>query len=223
MSTKERILDAALALFNELGERKVTTNHIAAHLQISPGNLYYHFKNKQAIIFALFERYEARVLGILQIPANRSLQPLDKLNYLQAVFRGLWDYRFMHRDMEHLLLEDEQLHARYRDFFRICQERIQQIFRGLGAAGILRVTEQDVTALALNTWIVVTSWFSFLRCNLMQAAGDSISPELLQAGIFQVFTLERPYLTEAYRPVMDDLQARFMPEPAFLQELTPVS
>ena len=64
MSTKERILDASLALFNELGERKVTTNHIASHLQISPGNLYYHFKNKQAIIFALFERYEERVLEI---------------------------------------------------------------------------------------------------------------------------------------------------------------
>ena len=166
MSTKERILDASLALFNELGERKVTTNHIASHLQISPGNLYYHFKNKQAIIFALFERYEERVLTILQVPQNRTLQPMDKLNYLQAIFRGLWDFRFMHRDMEHLLLEDAELHARYRRFFRTCQLRVQAIFGGLGDAGIIRVNEDDVAALALNTWIVVTSWFSFLRCNL---------------------------------------------------------
>ena len=216
MSTKERILDASLALFNELGERKVTTNHIASHLQISPGNLYYHFKNKQAIIFALFERYEERVLTILQVPQNRTLQPMDKLNYLQAIFRGLWDFRFMHRDMEHLLLEDAELHARYRRFFRTCQLRVQAIFRGLGDAGIIRVNEDDVAALALNTWIVVTSWFSFLRCNLLSDDGDSISPELLQAGIYQVFTLERPYLTDEYREVMNQLQATFMPRPPFL-------
>lgn len=216
MSTKERILDASLQLFNEQGERKVTTNHIAAHLGISPGNLYYHFKNKQAIIFALFERYERRVLQILQVPEGRPLQPLDKLNYLQAVFQGLWDYRFMHRDMEHLLLADQTMHARYRDFFRICLERVERIFRGLAEAGIIAVSEEEVSGLALNTWIVVTSWFSFLRCNLLTDEAEAISPELLQGGIYQVFALERPYLTEQYRAVMNELQQRFMPRPAWL-------
>ena len=45
-NTYNRILDAALKLFNEESERATTTNHIAAHLAISPGNLYYHFRNK---------------------------------------------------------------------------------------------------------------------------------------------------------------------------------
>ena len=62
MGTRERIIDAALQMFNENGERAVTTNHIASKLGISPGNLYYHFRNKQAIIANLFDRYEQRVL-----------------------------------------------------------------------------------------------------------------------------------------------------------------
>jgi AcrR family transcriptional regulator len=56
MSTRSSILDAALELFNDRGKAAVSTNHIAAALDIGPGNLYYHFRIKQDIIQALFER-----------------------------------------------------------------------------------------------------------------------------------------------------------------------
>ncbi|UTW48082.1 TetR/AcrR family transcriptional regulator [Bacterioplanoides sp. SCSIO 12839] len=216
MSTKQRILDAALVLFNEQGERSVTTNHIAAHLNISPGNLYYHFKNKQAIIFDLFVAYEEMVLQNLQVPEDRELTVLDKVNYLKDTFTGLWQCRFIHRDMEHLLQADEALHARYRDFFRTCLQQVGKIYRGLRDAGMIAISDDEVDSLALNTWIVVTSWFSFLRCNLLTDNQNEISQEMLWGGIYQVFTLERPYLTDEFRDKVIELQTQVSPKPAWL-------
>ena len=61
--TRDRILDAALALFNADGSHAVSTRHIAARLEISPGNLYYHFANKEEIVLCLYERIEAATRG----------------------------------------------------------------------------------------------------------------------------------------------------------------
>src|SRR5690606_39711851 len=69
--TRDRIVLESLALFNIQGERNVTTNHIAAHLGMSPGNLYYHFRNKQEIIAELFGLYEVRVDSFLRLPEGR--------------------------------------------------------------------------------------------------------------------------------------------------------
>lgn len=50
------ILDAALALFAEVGYERASTNAIAARAGISPGSLYQYFPNKEAIAEALSQR-----------------------------------------------------------------------------------------------------------------------------------------------------------------------
>lgn len=197
MKTRDKIIEASLQLFNENGERNVTTNHIAAHLGISPGNLYYHFKNKSQIIFDIYLNYEKLVDKYLTIPEGRPLEINDKLVYLATAFQGLWDYRFLHRDLQHLLHSDPELQKRYNAFFKRCLEQVTKIYFGLRDVGVIVASDEDIRALALNTWIIVTSWFGFLHTNLLDDEQKE-SRELLNAGIHQIFSLERPYLTEEY-------------------------
>ena len=147
LKTRERIVLESLALFNAQGERAITTNHIAAHLGISPGNLYYHFRNKQAIIAELFAQYERQVAQFLQRPAGRALTVADKTYYLEALLAAMWHYRFLHRDLEHLLDSDSELAARYRLFAGHCLQQAQAIYQGFVEAGILVMQPEEIEAL----------------------------------------------------------------------------
>ena len=118
LKTKDKILATSLRLFNERGERNVSTNHIAAELGISPGNLYYHFRNKHEIVYQLFLGYQGEVQGFMALPQGRAVTFQDKVRYLEAILNSMWDYRFLHRDLQHLLQDDEQLRLAYRQIGR---------------------------------------------------------------------------------------------------------
>src|SRR2546426_10276574 len=99
LKTYDRIIEASLALFNEQGERNITTNHIAAHLGISPGNLYYHFHNKEEIIHQIFGRYRLFIAQRLAMPSEHAFSAGDLANYLDAAFQAMWQFRFMFYDL----------------------------------------------------------------------------------------------------------------------------
>ncbi len=197
INTRDRIAQASLELFNAQGERSVTTNHIAAHLGISPGNLYYHYRNKQVIIAQLFAEYESHVDQFLHLPEGRALTVEDKTFYLEALLAAMWHYRFLHRDLEHLLDSDPALAAAYRSFARRAMDNAKAIYRGFVDAGILQMDEPQLEALTLNAWIILTSWVRYL-CTTREVAGD-LSEALMRRGIYQVLALESGHIAPAFR------------------------
>ena len=212
MKTRDKILLCSLELFNERGERNVTTNHIAAHLAISPGNLYYHFRNKPDIIYEIFLEYEKLVDFYLDIPEDRAMTVDDMAFYLESVFNGLWSYRFFHRDLEYLLDSDPRLRRDYRKFTDRCLSAISRIFEKLAEAGIIRHQDEDLrSAMSLNVWLVITNWMAFLKTALGGEDSASLSLVELKQGIYQVLTLEIPYLAPEYREQVMALREKYRP------------
>jgi AcrR family transcriptional regulator len=152
-STKERIVDAAVHLFNKEGVGPVTTNHIAAHLGMSPGNIYYHFKNKEEIVRHAFERmndeadevWEGGVFG----PAL-----LEKV--LVSNIELSAKYTFFARELPALLRADPVLKRNYR---RVQEERMAQLERALTpllSNGVLKDPggKEEVRMLVESAWIL---------------------------------------------------------------------
>lgn len=207
LNTRQRIVQAALELFNQDGERQVTTNHIAAHLSISPGNLYYHFANKQAVVLELFSQFEGLADQLLQRPSNRLLTMADKALLLEALLKALWHYRFLHRDMQHLLAADNELAERYQALAQRCLHNAQAIYQGFADAGILQLDSDSIEALALNAWVILTAWLPFI-CSV-QPASVELSPAMLRRAIYQVLMLEREYVSAEARPEVEALLQKY--------------
>ena len=206
MKTRERIVQGSLELFNRHGERSVSTNHIAAHLEISPGNLYYHFANKQAIVSVLFKQYEACVDQFLLPPAHQP-EMADLRGYLVRIIATMRDYRFLYRDLEHLLENDEALATEFRAFSRRCMEQGQNILKAFAEAGVLTSDAREIEAMIVNIWIILTSWIRFL-CTAHGKATE-LSDNILNRGAYQVLTLIGGWVTEPWRQALHALADEF--------------
>lgn len=210
MNTKERIILESLELFNEHGERNVSTNHIAAHLNMSPGNLYYHFRNKNEIIYQIFKNYELLVDTYLRVPEGRAIEVKDLLSYLDSVFNGLWAYRFLHRDLEHLLDTDENLRNDYRVFTLRCVSGIESIIAAMEDSNIFaKQTDEERQSRALNVWLIVTNWMTFLKTMYGVREAGAQNRDAIRHGVYQVLDFIVPHVCEEEQVKLRELQASY--------------
>ena len=198
--TRQRILDCSLAMFNAQGEPTVTTNHIADELEISPGNLYYHFRNKDDIIEQLFAVYEQRMDAALVAPSGRLPGLEDVWLQLHLVFECIWDYRFLYRDLVDILSRNRRLRMRFARILKRADEQAHTVMRGLVQAGVMRASADEVDAASTNILVIATFWM-----NYASARGDKDERASIRDGIVQVMMLLSPFLRDAERVHLNQL------------------
>lgn len=198
--TRQRILDASLAMFNAQGEPNVTTNHIADELEISPGNLYYHFRNKDDIIEQLFARFDARMDEALTAPEGRLPGLEDIWLQLHLVFECIWDYRFLYRDLVEILSRNRRLRIRFARILRRARDDAHEVMRGLSQAGVMRASAAELDAVSTNILVLATFWLNYAAVR-----GDKDEQVAIRAGIVQVMMLLAPFLRDAERVHLNQL------------------
>ncbi len=189
MSTKQRILDAALELFNTTNTQAATTNHIAGAMGISVGNLHYHYKNREEIIFKLYEQMLTEsTLLVQELPKNI----VELFEHQKLISKILWKYRFFYRELLFLLSRDPMLKTRYIKDNIAHRQRIRITFENIAENGDLDVPYDNIFEHLTDTVMLVLSFWN----PMVETLGKEIDENSFEEATTHIRGAMRPYLTK---------------------------
>ena len=190
MKTKDKILEFALKLFNEQGTKMVSTNHIAEAGGMSPGNLYYHYKNKGEIIRVIFSKMVTEFDNADCFFEKKSLCIEQMGNHVQKILEIQWKYRFIQSEMMTLVDYDFWLKEQMIEVNRKRQEKFKNfICQMIELDQMIAIPDETILFLVRNSWIISIFWQPYLNLN-----GEKVTKEKLNEGMQQIFFLFHPYL-----------------------------
>jgi AcrR family transcriptional regulator len=195
--TSEKILDAALELFNQYGLYVVTLRQIAGHLQISQGNLNYHFAKKEDIITAVYQQFAQEMEQRVQTRLQNDELDLEQLNaFLHSIIQLFLQYRFVFLDFARLMQEHPDIKAHY---VQLVQQRVDQfsaLLHVLAKKGILKpeAFPGQFRKLYKRIQVLTDFWISY---HVIEGYGDDAAIQrsflrMIQETLF-------PYLTASYQ------------------------
>jgi AcrR family transcriptional regulator len=197
--TAERILEVTLELFNRFGEPNVSTTLISAELNISPGNLYYHYPAKDELINSLFDKYEKSLNELLN--ASDGVRDVeDAWFFMHTLFELIWQYRFLYRDLNDLLSKNRRLETHFQFVLKNKTRSVKSILESMNRTGAMHLDASEAETTATSMVVVLTYWLSF---EYVRDPRNALEPQSAQAallrGAHHVLNLLVPYLEAGQR------------------------
>lgn len=212
--TAERILAVALELFNRFGEPNVSTTLISSELRISPGNLYYHYPSKDELVNTLFDQFEGRLYELLS--ASEDVRDVeDCWFFLHSLFELIWQYRFLYRDLNHLLSRNRRLETHFPAILmrkRAALRLLLDTLRPEPATAIEDERARDGAAASMV--VLLTYWLSYeYVLQPRRALEPDNAEDALLRGAFHVLGLLAPHLDAEPRAHLQALIEAYAPAP----------
>lgn len=192
METKEKILQTAKELFNERGLDSTSAKNVAAEMNISDGNLRYHFRTKEDLVYALYmqlvEAFDAQLSQYEQM--NFSLaQVYQSLSY---VYLKLYDYRFLMADFVAIMRRFPKIQQHYRELTQIRKQQFAAFTDTLIREGVFKndIPASQYAHMAEQLSLLSDAWIGHA-----EVLYEGEEKQKLRHYLMLAFSLMVPYLT----------------------------
>lgn len=153
--TRERILDKSIELFNRKQASNVSTVQISTALEISPGNLYYYYTNKEEVIRCIWkERMLPEITAILKTAEDVA----DKAaleGYLKKFLAHYARYRFFYTERTTLFYNDIEMENMYAETAAQERESLETVLNRWADAGKADLSRTAAATLAESSLILL--------------------------------------------------------------------
>jgi AcrR family transcriptional regulator len=169
MSRKLEILETARKLFNASNTQAVTTNHIAKEMGISPGNLHYHYANREEIIRVLYKQMsDESSLEVEDLPGDISTLNTHH-TYLIMI---QWKYRFFFRELLFLFSRDEKLKVMYIEDNIAHRIRMKKVMQNLIDNGEMNIATEEALEHLVDTVLMAWQFYTSYMYTLGQCLDE---------------------------------------------------
>lgn len=200
MKTKDRILMVSQELFNKHGATEVTTNDIAKELKMSPGNLYFHYKNKEQIIREIFKKMILDAAKVWK-PQAKIAKRREKIQLVDIIDKNVllyWRYRFFHRELYILRKKDPELSKLWHRYIDKTTLMMKVLYRYWVKAGIMeKIESQNEMEYLLESLFVSTN--SAMHFFATSDRGDEPTTKAMAKARHYLIRLLYPYMSSEYQ------------------------
>lgn len=171
--TKQKIIDAAVCCFNREGIANVRLQHIADEANVSVGNMTYHYRNKEAVVQAVWEQLVGKQRDLL---AEFRIVPLfeDIERLLVSTFALQQQYRFFYVDTLEVMRAYPDIQALHRQHtgWQVLQMEVAMAFNLSRGAFQAEQWEGQFNCLARQFWLMTDLWMYRQSVLNEEVAGD---------------------------------------------------
>lgn len=169
MSNKKKlILETARTLFNEKGYHDVTIRMIALKMNMSSGNLNYHYKKREDIFEALYFEMVADFDERIDMLNNMTFS-IEQIKFdVERSMSRMLDYTFFWTDLYNLLIISEKVQEHFKEVYKKRMAGCLLLFKKLNENKIMKDStfEMENNFLAErminygNTWLYSSRLYS---------------------------------------------------------------